>query len=355
MRFSRTLSVVDAHAAGEVGDVIIGGVLDVPGKTMYEKMVYFETNADHIRKLLLNEPRGRPSMCCNLILPPTNPAADAGLLIMESDEYVPMSGSNTICATTVLLETGMITMQEPTTQLTLDTAAGLITVTAGCDRSKGKCTSVTFDNIPAFVFALDYPIDIPGLGTINVDIAWGGMIFVIVDVATVGLKIESQFGAQLVEMGEMIKRAVRAKITPTHPENSLISGISACMLTAPLEDLTGMGGIQGKRASNTVVVSPGRLDRSPCGAGTSARMAVLHARGLLQENEPFYHQSITGTEFACYIRGTTKVGKYDAVLPTLKGTAWITGFRQVVLDPTDPFPEGFRVGDFWHVGDQPTA
>lgn len=344
MRFSRTISVVGAHAAGGVGDVIVGGVLDVPGKTMYEKMVYFWTKADSLRQLLLNEPRGRASMCTNLVLPPCNPAADAGFLIMESDEYVPMSGSNTICTTTVLLETGMVKMVEPTTQLALDTAAGLVTVTAKCE--SGKCKSVAFDNVPSFVFALDFEVEVPGIGVVRADIAWGGMIYAVVDASSLDIRIEDHRGKELVEIGEKIKRAVQNKIDPVHPENPGIHGVSNFEFTGPLEnDPHG----QGKTAVNTVVVSPGRLDRSPCGTGTCARMAILHARGLLGVGEPFRHVSITGSEFTSHIRGTTTVGDYPAILPTVEGSAWITSFKQVVLDPTDPFPEGFRVGDSWHV------
>lgn len=342
MPFSRTLSVVGCHAEGEVGDVIIGGVLDVPGSTMYEKLVHFLNEKDDIRQLLLNEPRGRCSMNTNLILPPCDPRADAGFLIMESEEYAPMSGSNTICTTTVLLETGMVPMKEPITQLTLDTAAGLVTVKAECEA--GKCKNVAFDNVPAFVFKLDYQVLVPGLGEVTVDIAWGGMMYVLVDAASVGLKIESQYSTQLVEIGERIKRAVQASYTPVHPENPRIKGVSILEFTEPLAQEDGC-----KAAINTVVVSPGRFDRSPCGTGTCARLAVLHARGQLAESEVFRHRSIIGTEFTSHIRGTTQVGKYQAVLPTVAGRAWITSFKQVVLDSSDPFPEGFRVGDQWRM------
>lgn len=343
MRFSRTINVVGVHAAGEVGDVIIGGVLDVPGKTMYEKMIHFSTKADELRQLLLNEPRGRPSKNANLILPPCDPRADAGFIIMESEEYPAMSGSNTICTTTALLETGIVKMEEPITNLVLDTPAGLVSVTTDCEA--GKCKAVSFDNVPAFVFALDFEVDVPGLGKVLCDIAWGGMMYAIVDIGSTRLEIDSRQGKELVEHGEAIKRAVQAKIDPVHPENPGIHGVTNFIWTMPLVD----DDIKGKKALNAVVVSPGRLDRSPCGTGTCARMAVLHARGLLAVGESFRHVSVIGTEFMGKIKGTTKVGDYPAILPTVKGNAWITSFQQVVLDPTDPFPEGFRVGDSWHV------
>ncbi|CAG9948582.1 unnamed protein product [Clonostachys rosea f. rosea IK726] len=341
MRLSRTINIVGCHAEGEIGDVVVGGVLDVPGKTMFDKMMHFWTKGDHLRQLLLNEPHGKPSRNVNIVLPPCDPRADAGFLIMESEEYAPMSGSNAICTATVLLETGMIKMQEPITIVKLDTAAGLVTVSADCEG--GKCKAVAFDNVPSFVFALDFEVDVPGLGKILVDIAWGGMLYALVDIRQTGLKIESANGKQLVEYGEKIKRAVQAVTDPVHPENPGIRGVTNFVFTEPVED----DGPSGKKAVNTVVVSPGRLDRSPCGTGSCARMAVLHARGQLAEGENFCHIGITGTEFQCKIRGTTKVGEYPAVLPTVKGRAWITGINQVMLDSSDPFPEGFRVGDLW--------
>ncbi|KND94569.1 Trans-3-hydroxy-L-proline dehydratase [Tolypocladium ophioglossoides CBS 100239] len=348
MRSLRTLSVVGCHAEGEVGDVIVGGVLDVPGKTMYDKLVHFQTQADHIRQLVLNEPRGRSSMNTNVVLPPCNPLADAGFLVMESEEYAPMSGSNIICTTTVLLETGMVPMKEPTTKLCLDTAAGLVGVTADCHA--GKCRAVSFDNVPSFVARLDLPVEVPGLGTVLVDVAWGGMWYALVDAASIGLDLDNKYGARLVEVGERIKRAVQAQYTPIHPDNPSIRGVSILSITEPVQD-----GLHGKTAKNAVVVSPGRLDRSPCGTGTCARLAVLHARGAIGEGELLRHRSIIGSEFESHIRGTAKVGEYDAVLPTVKGRAWITSYKQIVLDPEDPWPQGFRVGDQWHVSVDPGA
>ncbi|KAK8141685.1 hypothetical protein G3M48_010060 [Beauveria asiatica] len=346
MRSLRTISVVGCHSEGEVGDVIVGGVLDVPGKTMYEKLEHFLTKKDDLRQLLLNEPRGRSSMNTNLVLPPCDPRADAGFLIMESDEYAPMSGSNAICTTTVLLETGMLPIKEPITRLNLDTAAGLVGVTAHCEG--GKCKSVAFDNAPSFVAALDLKVHVPGLGQVVVDVAWGGMWYALVEAEAIGLEITNENGPLLVERGERVKRAVQAQFTPVHPENASIKGVSIIAITEPVEEGDGC-----KMAKNTVVVSPGRFDRSPCGTGTCARMAVMHARGQLDIGQVFRHRSIIGTEFVNHIRGTTKVGEYDAILPTVQGRAWITSYKQIVLDPEDPFPTGFRVGDQWHVSKDP--
>jgi len=342
MHFSRKLDIIGVHAEGEVGDVIVGGILDVPGATMYDKMIHMWTKHDNVRNLVLNEPRGRVSMCTNVIMPPCNPEADAGFLIMESEEFVPMSGSNTICTVTALLETGMVQMKEPVTELKLDTAAGLVTVKAEC--ANGKCKSVEFENAPAFVFELDVPIEVPDQGTVKVDVAYGGMMFAFVDVAAVGHNLEDHYenGTELVKLGEKIKAAVREQYTPVHPENPAIRGVTNVVFTNPLVEEE-----RGKVTKNATVVSPGRFDRSPCGTGTCARMAVLHARGLLEVGESWANKSPIDTEFIGRIARTTKVGEYEAVVPTVKGRGWITSFKQVVLDSEDPFPEGFRVGDAW--------
>ncbi|OAK93890.1 proline racemase [Phaeosphaeriaceae sp. SRC1lsM3a] len=344
MKSTRTISIVGVHAEGDVGDVIIGGVRDPPHcKTMYEKLVYFRDEADEVRQLLMQEPRGRPAQCMNMILAPCNLEADAGFLTLESDEYPPMSGANTIATATVLLETGMVEMKEPTTTLKLEAPAGIVTVTADCEH--GKCKAVAFDNVPSFAYKLDYEVQVPGFGIVTVDIAWGGMHYVLVDAASVGLTISNEHAPELVRLGEKIKRAVQKCYDPIHPENSDMHGVTILEFTEPLQD----GPDGSKVARNTVVVSPGRLDRSPCGTGTSARMAVLHARGLLQTGQVFRHRSIIDTEFVCEILAETKVGPHKAIVPRVKGRAWLTGFRQAMLDPTDPFPLGFRVGDQWHV------
>ena len=205
-----------------------------------------------------------------------------------------------------------------------------------------------FDNVPAFVAALNLSVTVQGLGELSVDVAWGGMWYALVDAAALGLAIENWNGPKLVELGERTKRAVHAQFTPVHPDNPRIKGVSAIAITEPMED-----GPDGKVAKNTVIVSPGRFDRSPCGTGTCGRMAVLHARGQLGVGETFRHRSIIGTEFVNRIRGTTKVGDYEAVLPTVRGRAWITSFKQGCAGPNGSVPRGFRVGDQWHVSQDP--
>ena len=350
MRLSNMITAVDAHACGEPGRVITGGVLDMPGNTMFEKMQWMEKNADHIRQRMLREPRGYPALCCNVIMPPTHPDADAGFIIMEQTDYPPMSGSNTICGTTVLLETGMLPMTEPVTELTLEAPAGLIKVTADC--KDGKVTNVTFKNVPAFAMHLDQVIDVPHLGKVTVDVAWGGMMYVIVDGDQLGLDITSENGAELTRASEMIKQAAAEQIPVVHPENAAIMGPTIGQISGPPTH-------PAAQRKNAVTVPTGQvdwdkpstwtgvLDRSPCGTGTCAKMAVMHAKGELGLNEDFVHESVLGTLFTGRLVEETKVGPYTAVVPTLSGQAWISGIAQYVLDPTDPFPNGFTVGDIW--------
>ena len=350
MRLSHVLHAVDAHACGEPGRVIVGGVPHVPGTSMFEKMRWLEANADHIRRRMLNEPRGYPAACCNVILPPTHPDADAGYVIMEHVEYPGMSGSNTICVATVLLETGILPMREPVTDLVLEAPAGLIRVRAEC--TGGKVTRVTFRNVPAFAVALDVPVEVPQLGTVPVDVAWGGMFYAIADATPLGLRLTADEGRDIVRIGEMIKAAAREQVPVTHPLNPGFAGITISQLSGPAHD-------PAHDARNAVVVSTGTfdwntpstwtgsIDRSPCGTGTCAKMAVLHARGRLRRGQPFHHESVIDTVFTGEIVDETRVGDRAAIVPTLSGQAWITGFAQYVLDPTDPFPEGFRVGDIW--------
>jgi proline racemase len=317
---------------------------------MFEKRVYLEQHADALRQRMLREPRGYPGLCCNLVLPPTRPEADAGFVIMEQTDYPPMSGSNTICVATVLLETGMLPMHEPVTELTLEAPAGLIHVKAEC--ANGKVRTVTFQNVPAFAVKLDAPLEVPKLGTLKVDVAYGGMFYVIADAEALGLRLTPQEGRQIVRIGEMIKAAAREQLPVAHPDQPEVTGYSTAQLSGPAH---------GEHADmrNAVVISTGAfdwdnpdtwtgaLDRSACGTGTCARMATLHARGKLGLNQPFRHEGILGTVFTGCLVSETTVGPYPAVVPTLSGSAWISGISQYVVDAEDPFPNGFTVGDLW--------
>jgi proline racemase len=350
MRIAHILQAVDAHACGEPGRVIVGGVLDVPGRTMFEKMQHLQTHADGLRRRMLREPRGYPAANCNLILPPTHPDADAGFVIMEQTEYPGMSGTNTICVTTVLLETGMVPMREPVTELTLEAPAGLIHVRADC--AGGKVQRVTFQNVPAFAVHLDRSIEVPQLGTVTVDVAYGGMFYVIAEAAAFGLRLAPDEGRDIARISEMIKTAAQEQLPVQHPEQPGFAGIT-------IAQLSGSPSRPDAHMKNAVTVSTGRLDwdrpatwtgaidRSPCGTGTCAKMATLHAKGRLQLHEDFRHEGILGTVFEGRLIAETTVGEYHAVIPTLSGQAWITGFATYVLDAEDPFPEGFTVGDIW--------
>jgi proline racemase len=299
---------------------------------------------------MLREPRGYPGLCCNLILPPTQPEADVGFVVMEQTDYPPMSGSNTICVATVLLETGMLPMREPLTELVLEAPAGLIRVRAEC--ANGKVRSVTFTNVPAFAVHLDVPLEVPQLGTLHVDIAYGGMFYVIADAAALGLRLTPDEGRQIVRTGEMIKAAAREQYPVAHPDNPAVSGYSVAELSGPAHSAEA-------DMRNAVVISTGTfdwarpdtwtgvLDRSACGTGTCARMASLWARGRLPLGHPFRHEGILGTVFTGSLLAETRVGDRPAVVPSITGSAWITGLSQYVLDAEDPFPEGFTVGDLW--------
>jgi trans-L-3-hydroxyproline dehydratase len=335
---SLVITVVGCHAEGEVGDCITGGILPPPGETMMEKKLAFERDFDHIRRLLICEPRGSVARHVNLIVPSTRRDCVAGAIIMEPTEYPPMSGSNTICIATVLLETGLVPMSEPETRLRLDMPGGPVDVVAKC--INGKCISVTLENVPAFVFKLDAPLQIEGYGTIAIDIAYGGMIFAICNARELGFAIAPSEARDLAALGEKIRVAARAQHPVVHPELPGIRDVSIVEFAMPFEG-------PGTTCRNTCIVSPGRSDRSPTGTGTSARMAVLHARGLLRVGEGLTHESIIGSQFHGRIVGETMVGERAAVRTTIQGRAWITGLHHYFVDRTDPWPTGYVVADTW--------
>jgi proline racemase len=340
MRWSRVLTVADCHAEGEFGKVILGGIGDVPGESMLDKRQYLAEQRDDLRKLLLFEPRGSVVQSANIVLPSNHPDALLGYVILESTEYPVMSGSNTMCVATALLETGMVPMVEPVTELVLESPAGLIQLR--CECRDGKVTSVRFTNQPAFAYHLGASIELDGHGTIPVDVAWGGMAYVLVDAAAVGFGLTPDEGRDLCTLGQAIKHAAAQQLPAVHPDDPRIPGITQTEFTGPLRRADGV-----LTAKNAVIVSPGRLDRSPCGTGTSARLAVLHAKGEISVGESFIHESVIGTRFDGRVESTTSVGPYDAIIPSVAGQAWITELSQVGLDPTDPFPAGYTLSDTW--------
>ncbi|HEY7625677.1 MAG TPA: proline racemase family protein [Ilumatobacteraceae bacterium] len=340
MATTRVITVVGCHAEGEPGDVITAGVLPPPGDTMMAKKLAFERDHDDIRRLLICEPRGSVARHVNLLVPATRDDCVVGAIIMEPTEYPPMSGSNTMCIATVLLETGLVPMVEPETRFRLDMPAGPVDIVAEC--RSGKCVSVTLKNVPAFAFALDAPLDVEGLGSIAIDIAYGGMIYAIVDAAKLGFEIVPDEARDIAVLGERIRLAARRQHDVVHPELADISGVSIVQFAGPLTQ-------EGNRvrARNTCIVSPGRSDRSPTGTGTTARMAALHARGALHVGGGLTHESIIGSSFHGTIVGETTVGRFPAIEATIRGRAWITGLHQYFVDADDPWPSGYVLSDTW--------
>jgi proline racemase len=337
VRASRAITVVGCHAGGEVGNVVVGGVLPPPGETVFEQMQSLARD-DSLRRLLIREPRGSVAVHANLVVPPTRTDCDAGYIIMEPTEYPAMSGSNTICVATVLLETGMVAMREPETTLRLEAPAGVVEVVAVC--RDGKCESVELTNVPCFADRLDATLEVEGLGTLIVDVSYGGMWYAIANAKALGFTLEPSEARDLSRVGEQIRLAAREQLPCAHPENPEIAGVSIVQIAEPWRGV-------GEVSKNAVVVAPGRLDRSATGTGLSARLAVLHARGSMRVGDAMTHASVIGSTFDGRIVSETTVGDRTAIVPAIRGSAWITGITQVLVDPTDPFPEGYLLSDTW--------
>jgi len=335
MRSTRAITVVGCHAGGEIGNVVVGGVLPPPGDTVFERMLALRAD-DSLRRLLLREPRGSVAVHANLVVPSLRPECAAGFIVMEPTEYPAMSGSNTICVATVLLETGMVEMREPHTTLRLEAPAGVVEITARC--KDGRCESVELTNVPCFADRFDAPLEVDGLGMIVVDVAFGGMWYAIADAQALGFALEPGEARELSRVGELIRAAAREQLPCTHPENAEIAGVSIVEIAEPWRGIDAV-------SKNAVVVAPGRLDRSATGTGLSARMAVLHARGLMHVGDSMTHASVIGSTFDGRIVAETTVAGRPAIVPAIRGSAWITGITQVLVDPTDPFPEGYLLSD----------
>ena len=339
MRAAKIIHVVSCHAEGEVGDVIVGGVAPPPGETLWEQSRFIARD-QNLRNFVLNEPRGGVFRHVNLLVPPKNPKADMGFIIMEPEDTPPMSGSNSICVATVLLDSGILPMQEPETRLTLEAPGGLVEVVAEC--RDGKAERITVRNVPSFADRLGAPLEVEGMGALTVDTAYGGDSFVIVDAAALGFAIRADEARELAELGVKITAAANQQLGFVHPENPDWAHISFCQFAGPLERRDGA-----LTGPNAVVVQPGKIDRSPTGTGCSARMAVLHAKGEMRVGDRYAALSIIGSRFDCAIAGEATVGGRPAILPTVAGRAWITGTHQHMLDPSDPWPEGYRLSDTW--------
>lgn len=341
MRTSKVIHVVSCHAEGEVGDVIVGWVQPPPGESIWAQRSWIAQDQG-LRNFMLNEPRGGVFRHVNLLVPPKHPEAQAAWIIMEPEDTPPMSGSNSICVSTVLLDSGIVPMQEPVTHMVLEAPGGLVRVKADC--AHGKAQRITVENVPAFAGRQSVPLDVPGLGRITVDTAYGGDSFVVVDAAALNLTLEMRGARELAELGVRITNAANAQLAFHHPTQPDWTHHSFCLFAGALQRDE-----RGLRAKSVVSIQPGKLDRSPTGTAVSARMALLHARGEIAVGEAFTGVSIIDSEFHGRILGTTTVGDTPAIRPEISGRAWITGTHQHMLDPEDPWPQGYRLSDTWPV------
>ncbi|MGI9225355.1 MAG: trans-3-hydroxy-L-proline dehydratase [Woeseiaceae bacterium] len=334
----RPVRIVECHAEGEVGDVIVEGVEPPPGDTLWEQSRWI-ANDDRLRRYVLNEPRGGVFRHCNLLVPPKHPDADAAFIIMEPADTPPMSGSNSMCVSNVILETGIVAMQEPVTRLKLEAPGGLVDVEAHC--RDGKVTSIKILNVPSFAHKLDQSIEVGGFGTITGDTAYGGDSFIIVDATQLGFELVPAEARELAELGVRFSNAATEQLGFEHPTNPDWQHISFCLFAAPVEE--------GKelRTRHAVAIRPGKIDRSPTGTGVSARLAVLHARGEVTLGAQLVAESIIGSIFRGCVEAETSLGGRPAIVPSVEGRAWITGTRELRPDPDDPWPLGYRVSDTW--------
>jgi trans-L-3-hydroxyproline dehydratase len=339
MRATKIVHVVSCHAGGEVGDVIVGGVSPPPGDTIWDQSRFIARD-DTLRQFVLNEPRGGVFRHVNLLVPPKHPDAHIGWIVMEPEDTPPMSGSNAICVATVLLETGIVPMVEPETDVVLDAPGGLVRVRVAC--SAGRAERVTVVNVPCFADRLGATIEVTGLGTLRVDTAYGGDSFVLVEAAALGFTPAPDEAREIAEVGIKITRAANEQLRFDSLGRSALTTVSFCQMTAPLDRVD--GAVSGLSA---VVIRPAKLDRSPCGTGCSARMAVLHARGLLRTGDRFIGRSVLGSRFDCKIEREMELKGMPAIIPSITGSAWITGTHQHMLDPSDPWPLGYRLSDTW--------
>ncbi len=331
MRTKRVFHAVDSHTEGMPTRVITGGVGVIPGDTMFDRRMHFIEHLDGLRRLLMNEPRGHSAMSGAILQPPTRADADWGVVFIEVSGCLPMCGHGTIGVATVLVETGMVEVTEPVTTIRLDTPAGLVVASVAVE--DGVARSVTIQNVPSFTLGLDRVVDVPGFGEITYDLAFGGNFYAILGLDQLGLPFDRAAGQRLLDAGLSIMDAINSGDRPVHPENPDIAGCHHVYLAAP--------GSDARHSRHAMAIHPGWFDRSPCGTGTSARMAQLHTRGELGLHTDFRNESFIGTHFIGRLVDETSVGGLPAVVPTITGRAWVTGTAQYFLDPDDPFPEGF--------------
>ena len=339
MKNNKLIQIVSCHAEGEVGNVIIAGVELPPGESLWEQARWIHQD-QALRQFVLNEPRGGVFKHVNLLVPAINPKAIQGFIVMEPEHTPPMSGSNSICVSTVLLNTGIVSIQEPITEFILEAPGGLVPVKAYCE--KGKAKSIEIHNLPSFADQLDANLEVEGIGTLKVDTAYGGDSFVMVNAAELGFEIKPDEARDISVIGAKITVAANQQIDFNHPHNPDWNHISFCQLALPIFEEKGV-----KISKNTVVIDPGKLDRSPCGTGCSARMAILNAKGLLKKGERMIGRSIIDSRFDCSIIDEITIGDKKAIISSIRGRAWITGTHELTLDSDDPWPEGYRLTDTW--------
>ncbi|MCP9964261.1 proline racemase family protein [Actinomadura madurae] len=331
MRSARSISAVDSHTEGMPTRVVTGGVAPIPGATMAERRRYAVRHLDGLRRFLVDEPRGHPAMSGALLQPPTRPDADWGVVYIEVSGFLPMCGHGTIGVATVLVETGMVEVAEPETVVRLDTPAGLVEARVAV--RDGAAEHVTLRNIASFALRRDAVVTVPGLGDVRYDMAYGGNFYAITDLEPLGLPFDRARKDDILAAGLAVMAAIDETDPPVHPGDPLIAGCKHVQFLAP--------GSDAKHSRNAMAIHPGWFDRSPCGTGTSARMAQLHARGELPLHTEFVNESFIGTRFTGRLVGTADAGGLPAVIPEFTGRAWITGTATYLLDPDDPFPEGF--------------
>ena len=339
MRSRTAINIVNCHAEGEVGDVIVGGVAPPPGNTIWEQSRFIAKDGN-LRAFLLNEPRGGVFRHVNLLVPPKNPKAQAAFIIMEPEDTPPMSGSNCICVATVLLDTGILPMTEPFTKLILEAPAGLVEIVAHC--KNGKAETITLLNVPSFAHELSVQLKVEGHGTVTVDTGFGGDSFVMADAADFGLTLAADEAKDIAVLGRKIVTAANAQLKFKHPTLSEWKHFSFCFLRGPLRAENGI-----LTSKNACIINPGKIDRSPTGTGCSALMAIMHAKGQMNVGERYIGTSIINSRFVGRIIEATKIGDRDAIIPEISGRAWISGTSTLMLDPDDPWPLGYKVSDTW--------
>lgn len=332
MKARKVFSTVDTHTGGNPTRTVISGLPKLSGRTMSEKMLQMKREYDWIRQVLMYEPRGHDVMSGALLVEPCNPEADVGVIYIETGGYLPMCGHDTIGFCTALVENGMIPVTEPITTLKLDTPAGLVEVRIEVENGKAKL--VTFRNIPAFLYRQDVAVEVEGIGTVTSDIAYGGNFYAITDARKLGLELLPANASKIVDTAVRIRKAINQAIEVVHPEAPFIKGLTHVeFYSDPLHPAADV--------KNTVVVPPGGIDRSPCGTGTSAKLAVMFARNEIEAGMPFVHESIVGSLFYGKVLEATEVGGLPAVITEIAGSAWLMGMHKFFYDPEDELRNGF--------------